>query len=954
MRVAFLLTQADVLGDAERAVFGHTTALAGRHEEVRVISVFKERRRRFESPDPRVDVAFLIESVKSRAVRRSGLAAEAQEALSALPSDIVERRWDDRFNRLADIEVEYALRHLDTDVLITTSPALLAYVARFLPPHIIAVHYELGAPETAGPAAEPLLRHLVRCDALALPRARSREWFTETFGPAVPPVAVTRPALARRFRPRSTLETRMVTLVARLEKRSGVGQALTAWAKVSPQHPTWTLRIIGDGPLGKALRAQRDELGLHSSVQFVGEAPADLAEEWAKSSIALSAATEDALGVSLMEAHAAGVPVVAYDCPTAPSEVVQHGQTGLLVTPGDADALADALLKMIENTDLRWSTGAEAALAATGFRYNRNFDRLFVNLEADRVSGRRDRRKAARIAAHSLTSGPEGQARAAASAPRSTQDSEELATAEERMLRRGGGLVRDGGQVCRVIEAETPHDISQANLAIVATALESADIPYFITRTTKVRHTVAVHASQREAVLRAFGRSFTRQPVYVALLNERDDAVVTTLGGLTTGHAQTPCAGVRVYQSVVTPSRTLRLGATYGCTVAFWDDDENDPDYIASPFRTLIGARIPTEALRLDTMVLGGRRYPTIQAFNQELHHDITFPVDAVYTWVDGSDVEWLERKNAVLAAKGIETEDAATSAARFRNRDELRYSLRSLDMYAPWIRNIYLVTDRQVPSWLDTTHPRVRVVDHTEIFAGQGQLPTYNSHAIESRLHHIDGLAEHFLYFNDDVFAARPIQPSLFFLGNGMSKHFMSSNAIPMNPINEKDEFSRMAAKNNRRLLAERFGRVLVNSFIHAPHPLRRSVMRDLESEFAEALGNTAGNQLRNASDVSVASSLHHYFGYYTGRSVPGRIAGGFVNVGLSEQVKKLNRMLATRSNDVFCLNDFHDGDVSEDEQDATLAAFLPSYFPIASQFETGSPRNQRFHAQDLPEWPL
>jgi hypothetical protein len=273
--------------------------------------------------------------------------------------------------------------------------------------------------------------------------------------------------------------------------------------------------------------------------------------------------------------------------------------------------------------------------------------------------------------------------------------------------------------------------------------------------------------------------------------------------------------------------------------------------------------------------------------------------------------------------------------------------------MYAPWIRNIYLVTDRQVPSWLDTTHPRVRVVDHTEIFTGEGQLPTYNSHAIESRLHHIDGLSEHFLYFNDDVFAARPIQPSLFFLGSGQSKHFMSSNAIPMSPINDKDEFSRMAAKNNRRLLSEKFGRVLVNSFIHAPHPLRRSVMRDLETEFADALSNTAGNQLRNASDVSVASSLHHYFGYYTGRSVPGRIAGGFVNVGLSEQVKKLNRMLATRSNDVFCLNDFHDGDVSEDEQDATLAAFLPSYFPIASQFEAGSPRNQRFHDGRLPGWP-
>uniref|UniRef100_A0AAU3I4U7 Stealth conserved region 3 domain-containing protein n=1 Tax=Streptomyces sp. NBC_01393 TaxID=2903851 RepID=A0AAU3I4U7_9ACTN len=952
MKVAFLLTQADVLGDAERAVFGHAVALSGR-QDVRIISVFKERRRRFESPDPRVDVSFLIDSLQSRAMRRSGLTREAEAALSALPSDVIERRWDDRFDRLADIELEYALQDIDVDVLVTTSPALLAYVARFAPPRVITVHYELRAPEVSGSAAEPLLQHIPRCDAVALPRSRSRQWLTETFGSGVPPLTVVRPVVAHGFRPRSTLETRMVTLVGRLEERSGIAQALAAWARISPLHPTWTLRIIGDGPLGKALRGRRQQLGLHSSVQFVGEAPEDLAEEWAKASIALSTATEDVVGLSLMEAQAAGVPVVAYDCPNAPREVVQDGRTGLLVTPGDTDALAAALLNLIEDTEVRWSMGAAAADTVAGFRPTRRWDRLFADVEADRASGRHAARKAERVAAHSLASGATGRPRAAAAVPRSTQHTDQLEVSEERMLKRGGGLVRDGGQVCRLIEAETPFDIVQANLAMTATALEAADIPYFVTRTTKVRHTVAVHASYREAVLKAFATGFKKQAVYVALLNKQDTSVITTLGGLAADHVDTECAGIRVYQSVVTPSRTLRLGATYGCTVAFWDDDEEDPDYIVSSFRTLIGARVPKEVLRRAPIELAGRRYPTLEVFNQELHHDVSFPVDAVYTWVDGSDVAWLERKNAVLASKGIETQDAATSAARFRNRDELRHSLRSLDMYAPWIRNIYLVTDQQVPEWLDTSHPRVRVVDHTEIFGDEGELPTYNSHAIESRLHHIEGLAEHFLYFNDDVFAARPIQPSLFFLGNGQSKFFMSSNAIPMNPISEKDEFSRMAAKNNRRLLSSKFGRVLVNSFIHAPHPLRRSVMSDLEKHFPHELGNTARNQLRNSSDVSVASSLHHYFGYYTARSVPGGISSGFVNVGLSEQVKQLNRVLATRSHDVFCLNDFHDGDVSEDEQDATLAAFLPSYFPIASQFETGSPRNQKFHAGRLPGWP-
>ncbi|WP_262376058.1 hypothetical protein, partial [Streptomyces sp. sk2.1] len=71
------------------------------------------------------------------------------------------------------------------------------------------------------------------------------------------------------------------------------------------------------------------------------------------------------------------------------------------------------------------------------------------------------------------------------------------------VLRCDRGLVRDGGQLCRRLGSESPWDVVQNNLALVATALEHARIPYFVTRDTNVRHAVAVHTSNREAVLRA-------------------------------------------------------------------------------------------------------------------------------------------------------------------------------------------------------------------------------------------------------------------------------------------------------------------------------------------------------------------------------------------------------------------------------------------------------------------
>jgi len=76
----------------------------------------------------------------------------------------------------------------------------------------------------------------------------------------------------------------------------------------------------------------------------------------------------------------------------------------------------------------------------------------------------------------------------------------------------------------------------------------------------------------------------------------------------------------------------------------------------------------------------------------------------------------------------------------RFQDNDELKYSLRSLEKYANWIRNIYLVTNGQIPNWLNMSHPRIRLVTHEDIFPNKSHLPTFSSPAIESNLHRIKG----------------------------------------------------------------------------------------------------------------------------------------------------------------------------------------------------------------------
>lgn len=958
MKITYLLTTADAVGGTERAVFNQASELAARHD-VRVLSVFKSKREQFFTPHERVRLDYLIDltAATPRPLRATRLDHSVWPDLAAQPSRIVGRSWEAAFNRLSDLELELALQDTDTDILVTTTPALMALAVELAPAHVITVHQEHRVSELRGTSGEPLRRHAPRLDALAVLSERTRDWFAETLGDAAPRLEVVPNALPSGFRPRSTLQTRTVVIAGRLVAEKQIDHAVTAWATVARHHPDWQLRIFGDGPLSGALRRQIDTLGLHDCVQLNGNSK-HLAEEWAKASIATLTSRNEAFGLVLAEAHAAGVPVVSYDSPNGPREVVIDGQTGVLVPPGDTDALASALMFLIRDAEARQRMGAAALASVNRFSpsvVTATWERIFHELVAERDAGRRAAAKAERQAVHAFHSGPDGIVPAAAAAPATTVRTSDQRALEAQLLKRRG-LVSDGGQVCRLLDWESPWDVVQQNLRLVADALEGAGIPYFVVRDHLVRHTVAVHAVYREAVFKALAERYAREAVYAAVLNEGQKTVATVLAGLVAQYADTPSSGVRVYQNMVSHSRILRLGAVYGCTVSFWDTDPDDEtqSHLKAPTRTLIGDRVPNAALYRAPCTLGNRQYPTIDAFQRVLHGDINFPVDAVYTWVNGADVSWLERKNAVLAAMGMETEDAATSAARFRDRDELRYSLRSIDMYAPWIRNIYIVTDQQVPHWLDLSHPRVRVVDHTEIFGGRGALPTYNSHAIESQLHHIEGLAEHFLYFNDDVFVGRTLQPGMFFLGNGQAKHFMSPTSVPMAPASYEDEFNISAAKNNRALIEQSFGQTLVHSFLHAPHPLRRSVLAHIEQHYQHAVASTAANRLRDHSDVSVASSLHHYVGFHTLRSVPGSISCGFVNVGLSEHAPRLNRILSARPHDVFCLNDYHDGDVTEEEQDAILAAFLPSYFPVPSQFETGSQRNQLAHAGRLPGWPL
>lgn len=339
--------------------------------------------------------------------------------------------------------------------------------------------------------------------------------------------------------------------------------------------------------------------------------------------------------------------------------------------------------------------------------------------------------------------------------------------------------------------------------------------------------------------------------------------------------------------------------------------------------------------------VIEGRRYPGRAGFavGSSLQHDDA-PVDIVYTWVDGGDPSWRAEFERWSKLSGRDLTEGAFEEGRFRSRDELRYSLRSVWAFAGWVRNIYIVTAGQRPEWL-ADHPRVTVVDHADILPADA-LPTFNSHAIESALHRIDGLAEQFIYFNDDVFLGRPVRPETFFTSNGLPLVFLSG-ARHAGFVDSGSLDVDRAAERGRQLLERRFGRVAATKPYHTAFPLLRSVLEEIGAEFPDIVKQTAHSRFRAASDLSIAASFGQHYSLATQRGVLGVIRNEYVHVESDRLQWHLDRIRLGRDFDTICINETERRAHDQARRERSIREFFEEYFPIAAPWESpgrGDPR--------------
>jgi hypothetical protein len=496
------------------------------------------------------------------------------------------------------------------------------------------------------------------------------------------------------------------------------------------------------------------------------------------------------------------------------------------------------------------------------------------------------------------------------------------------------GFVRHRGWVADVAEI-TPSAAVERNQRATLRALEAAGIAFFHVPQGRYGATVAIDGEDRSAFVAALREEVADVPFQVAPLSDRGRAIVppTRVAELTSEDLAAASV-LRIVRSSFLPGNSLLLGPDYGCDVELWTRTR-DGDLLAPRANLLSDEHVPASLATIIPDPGPLTPGPTLEVFRRRPFDRIAFPIDVVYLWVDGGDPDWAAKKRRAMQEVSATTEmhEDAADEVRFRSRDELRYSLRSLDMFAPWVRKVYLVTDDQVPTWLDPAAADLELISHRDIFPSEW-LPIFNSHAISSRLHRIQGLGEHYLTMNDDVFLGRPMRPERFFTPSGLARCFLSSVRIGPGTPSATDLPHEGAQKAAARLVERDYGVSPTRAFFHAPHPQLRSLHQELEGKYPDAYERTGRSRFRDPLDYELPGTLHHYVGMATGRSLPGSIRYAYVNAGLHEHRARMVQLMRSRSYDTFCLNDVAGGDPDVDTH-AILERFMRTYFPVPSRWE-------------------
>ncbi len=331
--------------------------------------------------------------------------------------------------------------------------------------------------------------------------------------------------------------------------------------------------------------------------------------------------------------------------------------------------------------------------------------------------------------------------------------------------------------------------------------------------------------------------------------------------------------------------------------------------------------------------------------------------IDFVITWVDGSDQAWREEKARYDGSVGVDDEEE-----RYRDWEFLKYWFRGVEKFAPWVRKIHFITWGHVPSWLNTDHEKLHIVRH-EDYIPKEYLPVFNSNVLEIYMNRIEGLSEHFVYFNDDMLLIRDTKPEVFFR-KGKPCDMLAFQPVVANPSNPVMSHLYM---NNSLVLCKYFDKrgnvkahpgnyfkpgyplmyfgynVLEMAFplytgfytVHGPSPFCKATFEEVWNKEGEALEAMSHNRFRSNTDLT--PYLFREWQKLSNAFTPTNVLKDFAYFNIGQNNNKLYNTITKQKKKMICINDAKIG-ASFEKVKAELQNCFMEILPEVSSFERES----------------
>lgn len=334
------------------------------------------------------------------------------------------------------------------------------------------------------------------------------------------------------------------------------------------------------------------------------------------------------------------------------------------------------------------------------------------------------------------------------------------------------------------------------------------------------------------------------------------------------------------------------------------------------------------------------------------------FPIDIVYLWVDGNDPVWrskrLEAAEKLSASTRRDMAVYGNVEGRFRDNDELRYSLRALEAFFPDHGHIYIVTDGQTPEWLRTTRG-LTVVDHRDLIPAQ-RLPTFDSGNIESYIHRIPNLSERYFYLNDDVFFGAPVRVNDWFWAGGVYVAWSGDSEVSDEPLRQDATSLENACRLSGQWLSHQFKQQThgaewalhvapryqhtFRTFAHSPRPMLRSLLYELEAQAPDMFSRVRSTVFRVWDKPTIVSDFVLRWALAHGVAKVRDYSHLHVSTGDADKTAQLDQLADSLGDiDFFCINDTTDDALLLDPRLARVRATLQGMFVVPSRFEVSAP---------------